>query len=302
MPKSGRTARNSTFMLHIMVLVPLIFVFIFNYLPMAGILIAFKNFKPMLGIWGSKWVGMDNFIRLFQTPQTAYAIRNTLIISVCKILANQFFAVLFALMLNEIGAKWFRRTAQTITYVTHFISWVVLSGILIDILSVDGGLVNVLLERLGFEQIYFLGSNQTFRSTMVVTDVWKNLGYNAIVYLAALTGIDPTLYEAASIDGAGRLRQTLHVTLPGIANFIVLMFILAVGNVLSAGFDQVYNLYNVSVLKTGDILDTLVFRLGMEQQQYSLSTAVGLFKSVVSLLLISSTNYMAKRFAGYRIF
>lgn len=301
--RKGLTKRRpGNYMLHFMILVPLIFVFIFNYLPMAGIIIAFKDFKPMQGIMGSKWVGLDNFVQLFRTPQTVQAIRNTLIIATSKILANQFLAVVFALLLNEISCRWFKRCAQTITYITYFISWVVLSGILIDVLSIDGGLVNVFLEKIDLEPVYFLGSNTTFRPTLVVTDVWKNLGYNTIIYLAALAGIDPSLYEAASMDGAGKIKGMWHITLPGITNFIVLMFILAIGNVLSAGFDQVYNLYNVSVYKSGDILDTLVFRLGMERQQYSVSTAVGLFKSAVNLILISGTNYLAKRFAGYRVF
>jgi putative aldouronate transport system permease protein len=295
-------SRTNAMTLTVMALIPLVFVIIFNYVPMVGIIIAFKDYKPMRGMFGSKWVGLENFRFLFSSRQLTQAIRNTITIALGKIIANQVCAILFALLLKEIGSNSFRRTAQTITYVTYFISWVVLSGILIDILSIDGGLVNNILGRLGIEPVYFLGSNKTFQVTMVVTDVWKNLGYNTIIYLAAMTGIDPTLYEATAIDGANRLQQTWHVTITGISHYIVLMFILAIGNVLSAGFDQIYNLYNVTVFKTGDILDTLVFRLGIEQQQYSLSTAVGLFKAMVNLILIGSTNYLAKRYAGYRVF
>ena len=191
---------------------------------------------------------------------------------------------------------------QTITYLPYFLSWIILAGILTNILRADGGLVNRIIGVFGQEPVFFLGSNDTFRWTLTVSDVWKNFGYNTIVYLAALTNIDPALYEAAAIDGAGRWKQTLHITLPGISMFIVLMTILSIGNILNAGFDQVFNLYNVSVYESGDIIDTLVYRLGIQQQQYSFSTAVGLFKSVVSIILIAGSNKLADKFAGYRVF
>ena len=267
-----------------------------------GFSVAFKDYKPGFGIIDSPWVGLKHFQKIFSTADTIRALRNTLIIAVMKIIANLIIPVVFALLLNEVRIKWFKRFTQTITYLPYFLSWIILAGILTNILKTDGGLVNRFIEALGFEPIFFLGSNDTFRGTLVVTDVWKNFGYNTIVYLAALTGIDPTLYEAAAIDGAGRWKQTIHVTLPGISMFIVLMTILSVGNVLNAGFDQVFNLYNVSVYETGDIIDTLVYRLGIQQQQYSFSTAVGLFKSVVSLILIAGSNYCADKFAGYRVF
>jgi len=285
-----------------MIWVPLAFIIIFNYIPIMGIIIAFKNFKPGLGIMGSNWVGLMHFRRMFIMDDTLRAFRNTLIIAVMKVIANLIFPIVFALLLNEVGNIKYKRTVQTITYLPYFLSWVVLSGILIDLLSPAGGLVNRIIESMGFEAIYFLGDKATFRGTLVGTDMWKNFGYNTIIYLAALTGVDPTLYEAASVDGAGRWKQTIHITLPGIATFIALMSILGIGQILNAGFDQVYNLYNVSVYETGDIIDTLVYRLGIQQQQYSFSTAVGLFKSVVGLILISSSNWLAKRYAGYRVF
>lgn len=285
-----------------MVLVPVIMVVIFNILPMAGTIIAFKDYKPGLGIMGSPWVGWANFQKIFMMPDTMRAIRNTLIIAIWKIVLNQIVPIIFALLLNELRCKAFKRTVQTITYLPYFISWVVLAGIFIDILSPRGGLVNNILGAFGVDPIFFLGSNETFRGTMIVTDVWKNFGYNTIIYLSALTGIDPALYEAAAIDGAGRWKQTLHITLPGIAPFIVLMVILATGNVLNAGFDQIFNMYSVSVYETGDILDTLVYRTGMQQYQYSLATAIGLFKSVVSLILISGSNFLATKFSDYRVF
>lgn len=290
-------------MFHMMIWIPLLFIIIFNYVPMfTGFSVAFKDYKPGLGIMDSPWVGLKHFETIFKTDDTIRALKNTLIIAIMKIIANLIVPIIFALLLNEVRCKWFKRTTQTITYLPYFLSWIIMAGILTNILKTDGGLVNRVVEAFGHEPIFFLGSNDTFRATLVVTDVWKNFGYNTIVYLAALTGIDPTLYEAAAIDGAGRWKQTLHVTLPGISMFIVLMTVLSIGNVLNAGFDQVFNLYNVSVYETGDIIDTLVYRLGIQQQQYSFSTAVGLFKSIISFILIAGSNKLADKFAGYRVF
>ncbi len=288
---------------HLMIWVPLLFILIFNYVPMAtGFSVAFKDYKPGLGIADSPWVGLKHFKNMFLTADAVRALRNTLIIAVMKIVGNLIVPVIFALLLNEVRVRWFKRVTQTITYLPYFLSWIILAGILTNILKTDGGLVNRAIVALGHEPVFFLGSNDTFRWTLVISDVWKNFGYNTIVYLAALTGIDPGLYEAAYMDGAGRWKQTLYVTLPGISMFVVLMTILAIGNVLNAGFDQVFNLYNVSVYETGDIIDTLVYRLGIQQQQYSFSTAVGLFKSLVSFVLIAGSNKLADRFAGYRVF
>lgn len=290
-------------LLHVMVWIPLIFILVFNYYPMiSGFQIAFKDYKPGLGISGSSWVGLAHFKEMFQTQDVIRAFRNTLIIAVAKIIANLLVPILVALLLNEIRVKWFKRAVQTITYLPYFLSWVILASILTNILAVDGGIVNRVLALFQIDPIFFLGDNNVFRQTLVMTDVWKNFGYNTIVYLAALTGIDPALYEAVTVDGAGRWRQTLHITLPGISMFIALMTILSVGSILNAGFDQVFNLYNVSVYESGDIIDTLVYRLGLQQYRYSFSTAVGMFKSLISLILIAGSNYMADRFAGYRVF
>jgi len=286
-----------------MVWIPLIFILVFNYYPMiSGFQIAFKDYKPGLGISGSSWVGLAHFKEMFQTQDVIRAFRNTLIIAIAKIVANLLVPILVALLLNEIRVKWFKRAVQTITYLPYFLSWVILASILTNILAVDGGIVNRALALFQIDPIFFLGDNNVFRQTLVMTDVWKNFGYNTIVYLAALTGIDPALYEAVTVDGAGRWRQTLHITLPGISMFIALMTILSVGSILNAGFDQVFNLYNVSVYESGDIIDTLVYRLGLQQYRYSFSTAVGMFKSLISLILIAGSNYMADRFAGYRVF
>ena len=304
-----KSKRNNTLLFHMMLLVPVLVLFVYNFLPIpAGILMAFQNFQPAKGFFGSKFVGFYNFKRLFILPDSWPALRNTLIIAVEKIVCNIVIPVSFALLLNEVKNRHVKRTVQTITYLPYFLSWVILSGILIKFLApgssaTSPGLFNTILMRLHIidEPIYFLGSNSTFRQTMVISDVWKNFGYNTIVYLAALTGVDPTLYEAAAVDGAGRWKQTLHITLPGIAPFIVLMTVLSIGNVLSAGFDQVFNLYNPAVYESGDIIDTLVYRLGLENKQYSLSATVGLLKSIVSCILVLTSYKLADKLAGYRV-
>lgn len=294
---------------HAMLFVPIILILIYHVLPIpAGIMMAFQKFQPLKGFWGSRFVGFDNFEKLFRLPETLPAVRNTLIIAVYKIIGGLVVPVTFALLLNEVRQKGFKRFAQTITYLPYFLSWVILSGIFIEFLAPGSaaaapGLMNRILMAVGLieEPVYFLGSNSTFRATMVATDIWKNFGYQSIVYLAALTDIDPTLYEAAEVDGAGRWKQTLHITLPSIAPFIALMTILAIGNILNAGFDQIFNMYNPAVYETGDIIDTLTYRLGLENQQYSLSAAVSLLRSSVSCILILTTYKLADKYAGYRV-
>lgn len=308
--KKRKTARRrDNLFYHGMLFIPVVLLFIYHFLPIpAGILMSFQNFQPGKGFFGSEFVGLENFRKLMILPDTFPALRNTLIIAVEKIILNLVIPITFALLLNEVRVKWFKRTVQTITYLPYFLSWVILAGILIKFLSpgssaTSPGLFNSILMNLGIleEPVYFLGSNETFRQTIVISDVWKNFGYNTIVYLAALTGIDPTLYEASAVDGAGRLKQTFYITLPGIAPFIALMSVLAIGNVLNAGFDQVFNLYNPAVYETGDIIDTLVYRLGMVNQQYSLSAAVGLLKSIVSCTLVLISYKLADKVAGYRV-
>ena len=308
--KRGRVSTNKrSLTYHLMLLVPAVIVFIYCYVRIMGNIMAFQNFYPGLGFFKSDWVGLENFKILFMMPDTLPAIRNTLLIAVAKIIGNLIVPVTFALLLNEVRLRWFKRTVQTITYLPYFLSWVILSGILINFLSpgstADGaGFFNSLLMKAGSikEPVFFLGNKQTFPATIIISDIWKNFGFNTIVYLAALTGIDPGLYEAASVDGAGRFSQTIHITLPGISQIIVLMTILSIGNVLNAGFDQIFNLYSPAVYETGDIIDTLVYRLGLVNQQYSLSAAVGLFKSVVSMILIVASYRIADKYAGYKVF
>nr|WP_246400453.1 ABC transporter permease subunit [Jiangella mangrovi] len=219
-----------------------------------------------------------------------------------KIVAGLIAPLLTALLLNEVGKAAFRRSVQTVIYLPHFLSWVILGGILIDVLSPSNGIVNQFLGIFGVDPIYFLGDNDWFPYTLVVSDTWKEFGFNTVVYLAAITAIDPSLYEVASVDGAGRLRQTWHITLPGMAPIIVLLATLSLGNVLNAGFEQVFVMYSPQVYDSGDIIDTFVFRLGLIDFQYSAAAAVGLFKSVVSLLFIGLSYFLAYRFARYRIF
>ena len=305
----GKAEMTAKLVFHLMLLLPCVLLFLFNYLPIFGLVMAFQDFQPGLGFLQSKWVGLENFRTVFLLPDFIPALRNTLLIALGKIIGNIVIPVSFALMLNEIGNKFFKRFSQTVTYLPYFLSWVVLAGILNNFLTqgntaMDTGFLNTVLINLHIidTPISFLGDRNIFPWTMIISDIWKNFGYNTIVYLAALTGIDPGLYEAASIDGAGRWKQTLHITLPGIAPIITLMTVLSIGNILNAGFDQIFNLYSPSVYATGDIIDTLVYRLGLVNQQYSLSAAVGFFKSTVSGILIVLSYKLADRFAGYRVF
>ena len=249
-----------------------------------------------------KWIGWDNFIYLYHLPGAINALRNTVIIAFFKIVLHLLIPVTVSILLNEVRSAAFRRTAQTLIYLPHFLSWIIMGGILIDLLSPSGGLINNFLGLFGIEPIFFLGSNKYFRFTLISTDVWKEFGFNTIVYLAAITNIDPTQYEAATIDGANRFQRMIHVTLPNLRMIIVLMMVLSLGNVLNAGFDQVYNLYSKQVYESGDILDTFIYRVGLIDAQFGVATAMGMFKSLVSTLFISVSYFAAYKFADYRIF
>ena len=289
--------------LHLMVLPAVILVLIFSYFPLYGLKIAFQRFLPAKGLFGNqRFVGWDNFKYVMALPNFLPVLRNTFFIAGAKIVLNLLVPVTVALMLNELSSNKIKRPIQTIIYFPHFLSWIIFGGILIDLLSPSSGIVNKLITALGGKAVYFLGDNRYFRGTVIVTDVWKNFGYGTIVYLAAITGIDVTLYEAAQIDGANRWQQTWHVTLPGIRMTVVLMMVLALGRVLNAGFDQLYNLCKPIVYDSGDILDTFVYRLGLENGAFGPATAVGLFRSVVSLFFISTAYAVAYKFFDYRLF
>lgn len=276
-----------------------ILVFIFCYIPLYGLVIAFQDYNPALG-FHSKWVGLDNFKFVFSQPNFIRTIWNTLYMSILKIAGGIIVPVIFALLLNEVANEKMKRVFQTLIYLPHFLSWVILAGVLGDILASDG-IVNRMLNKVGIESIGFLSTAAVFPWTMVISDVWKGFGYGTIIYLAALTGIDPSLYEAAAIDGAKRWKQTRYITLPLLVPTIILMLVLSLGNVMSAGFDQIYNMYSPVVYATGDIIDTYVYRLGIESAQYSLGTAVEMFKSLVSAILVALSYVLADKLAGYRI-
>ena len=314
-----RRDRPPTAPLHLMMLPAVAAVAIFAYLPMYGVIMAFQYFQPALGLFGPQvWVGWDNFRYVFSLPNFGNVIFNTFVISAWKIVLGLALPVGVALLLNEMGNAPVKRTIQSVIYMPHFLSWVILGGIFLVILSPNDGLVNSALGWLGIEGpdtrantdtdqnvrrgIFFLGSNRWFRFTVVTTHLWKEVGWGTIIYLAALTGIDENLYAAASIDGASRLQQTRYVTIPGISHVIVLLGVLSLGQALNAGFDQIFNLYSPVVYETGDIISTFVYRVGILEAQYSVAAAVGLFQSVVSLVLISVSYWLAVRYADYRIF
>lgn len=288
--------------LHILVFPSLIIVLIYCYIPMYGNIIAFQDFRPTRGFLGSEWTGLTNLNYVFEMPNTLRILWNTVYIATMKIIMGNIVPILIALLLNEIRKTVVKRSVQTLIYFPYFLSWVILAGILIDVLSLQDGIVNQALGWLGMEPIYFLGDNRWFPITLVLTDTWKDFGFGTIVYLAALTSINPSLYEAAIIDGANRWKQTLYITLPGMVPIIILMATLSLGNVLNAGFDQVFNLYSPQVYESGDILDTLIYRIGVSDGQYGPATAIGLLKSTVSFILISISYWLAYRFANYRIF
>jgi putative aldouronate transport system permease protein len=288
--------------LYTMLAPAVVLVLVYGYAPMVGIVMAFQRVLPGRGIFGSPWVGLDNFAFIVSMPNILQVLWNTVRIAGLKAVAGVVVPVAVALMLNNVTSQAFKRTVQTVIYLPHFLSWVILAGIFVDILSPSEGVVNLLLRQVGLRPIYFLGDDKIFPWTMVGTDIWKTFGFGAIVYLAALTDIDPTLYEAAVVDGASRRQQTRHVTLPGIAGTIIMLSTLSLGNILNAGFDQIFNLYSPIVYRTGDIIDTLVYRIGIVNYQYGVATAVGLFKSVVSLLLIGLAYKLAAKWADYRVF
>ncbi|NOU94513.1 ABC transporter permease subunit [Paenibacillus sp. LMG 31456] len=288
--------------LHLMIIPGLVLVLIFSYGPMLGIVIAFQKFTPTRGIWGSPWIGLDNFAYVMQLPSFFQVIWNTVYIAVMKITAGLAVPLTVAVLMNEIRKEFVKRTVQTLVYLPHFLSWVILSGILVDILSPSSGIVNQGLKWLGIEPVFFMADNSWFPFTLVLSNEWKEFGFSSIIYLAAITSINPSLYEAAVIDGANRWKQTWHVTLPGMAPIIVLMVTLSIGNVLNAGFEQVFNMYSPVVYESGDIIDTFVYRIGIVDAQYGVATAIGLFKSIVSFVLLSVSYLLAYRFANYRIF
>lgn len=285
---------------HLMLLPGVILIFIFSYIPLYGIVIAFQKYNPGMG-FSSPWVGLDNFKYLFSQPAFLKTIWNTFFIAFFKLIGGIVVPVIFALLLNEITSGKVKKIFQTLVYLPNFLSWVIMAGVLMDLMSQNGAL-NQLLGVFGVEPVNFLGSSGIFPWTMILSDIWKSFGFGTVVYLAALTGIDPGLYESAMMDGAKRWKQTIYITIPLLMPTIILMLVLALGSVLNAGFDQIFNMYSPIVYETGDIIDTYVYRMGIQQAQYSVGAAIGLFKSVVSCVMIGASYFLADKLAGYRIF
>jgi putative aldouronate transport system permease protein len=268
---------------------------------MFGVVMAFQRFNPGKGILGSAWVGLANFEYMLQLNDSKTIFFNTTLIAVLKIIFNLIVPILVALMLNELRLQHLKRGIQTVIYLPHFLSWVILGGIMLDVFAYRGP-INSLRSALGMDPILFFARAELFVPLVVGSDVWKEFGFNAIIYLAALTAINPELYEAAAIDGASRFQRILYVTIPGIRAVIIMMTALGLRNVLNANFDQIFNLYNPLVYSSGDIIDTWVYRMGLLQMQYSLGTAVELLKSVISFVMIALAYFLARKYANYNIF
>lgn len=283
---------------YVMALPGLIYFAIFHYAPMAGIMIAFKDFQPLQGVGGiftSAWVGMRHFEQFFSSYYFTRVLVNTVVISGLKLIVGFPAPILLALLINEVMHNKFKRFIQTISYLPHFLSWVVVASMLHLMLSPSYGIVNQLLGVVGIDPVFFLGSLDWFRVVLVASDVWKGVGWASIIYLAAIAGINPDLYEAAQMDGTTRFKQAVHITVPSIRNIISIMFILNMGNLLEAGFEQIFLLYSPQVYQVSDIIDTYVYREGLIRINYSFAAAVGLFKSLIAMMLIISANLLAKR-------
>lgn len=288
--------------LYVMVIPGLIHLAVLSYYPMYGLKIAFQDYRPALGFARSPWVGLRQFQLMLEEPTFWQVLRNTVVIASSKIVSLQLCAVILALLLNEVRNRAFKRTVQSLIYLPYFLSWIVLGGIMLEILS-QGGLVNMMLTKLGLERVIFLGTNATFVPTLIVSHLWQQVGWATILYLAALTGIDPQLLEAAAIDGAGRFQRIRYVILPGLLPTLALVFCLDLGQLLNAaGFDQVLNLYNPAVYATADILDTWIYRVGLLGARFSLATAVGLVRSVIGLILVTISFRLIARFTDYRVY
>lgn len=284
-------------------LVPgIVFFIIFRYIPLGGIVIAFQNYNIYDGILGSKWVGFENFVTLFSYPEFYKILRNTVVIALYQLIFGFPAPIILALLLNEVRKMAFKRTVQTILYLPHFLSWVIVGGLVINFLSPDSGLLNEIIKLFGGHSIFFMQQAQDFRSIVVASGIWKSVGWGTIIYLAAMAGINPELYESAEMDGAGKFRQAFSITIPTILPTIMVLLLLNIGNFLDLGFEQIYMLLNPLVRDTGEVFDTYVYRVGLLGGQYSLTTAIGLFKSIVGLILLVGSNKLSKKLTGNSIY
>ncbi|WP_084662663.1 ABC transporter permease [Paenibacillus fonticola] len=282
--------------LYILLLPGLLYFLIFKYVPMWGVLLAFKNYQPFIGFWQSEWVGVEHFKVFFQNPDFFMLLRNTLVLSLYNLIFFFPAPIILALLLNEIRRAFFKRTIQTLIYVPHFISMVIVASLTYVFLTTEGGLVNELLNAFAGKKIDFLASPDWFRPLIILQTIWKECGWGTIIFLAALAGVDVEQYEAAIVDGASRWRQLWHITLPSIRSTIVILLILRMGTILDNGFEQIYLMMNALNRSVAEVFDTYVYLLGITQGAFSYSTAVGLFKSVIGVILVLGSNWLAKKF------
>ncbi len=288
--------------LYFLLALPIIYFILFKYLPMYGIILAFRRFIPLKSIFGVNWVGFRYFEMFFRDPSFWRAFKNTLILNGYNLIIGFPAPIIFALLLNEIRTKYFKRAVQTVSYLPWFFSTVVIVGIIKELLAPSSGVINLLLNRLGFESIFFLNQSEWFRTIFISSNIWQFMGQTAIIYLAALANVDPQLYEASEIDGATRLQQTRHITIPGILPTIIILFILQVGRMLAIGFEKVLLLYSPAIYETSDVIQTYVYRMGLLQSNYSYATAIGLFQGVIGLILIVLTNHLANKASETSLF
>lgn len=288
--------------IYLMLLPVVAFYVIFSYVPMYGIVLAWKNYRHTMGILGSPWVGWENFEVVFRNAGMVPAIRNTIVISLLKLVICFPAPIILALLLNEVTSRIFKRSAQTIVYLPNFISWVIIGGLVKTMFAIDDGLVNNILEAMGIGRINFLLDSKYFYFLLIGSELWKSTGWGTVIYIAAISGIDPTLYEAAKIDGCKRFGLVRFITFPCILPIIAVMLIMQISNIMNAGFDSVYNLYNKTVYDVADIIDTLVYRLGVSDGEIEQSTAVGLFKNVINFILLLTGNWLTKKMCGYSMY
>ena len=283
--------------LYFLLIPGLLYYIIFHYLPMGGVIIAFQKFHISRGILGSRWIGLDNFRAFFKSPDAFVLIRNTLLINIYELLYSFPVPIILSLLLNELKRLKFKRMVQTISYLPHFISTVIVVGMVVNFLSPQSGIINILLTKLGLESIFFMSKPEYFRTIYIASGIWQSAGWGTILYLAAISGIDPTLYEAAVIDGSNRFQKVIYITIPGMANVIVTLLILNIGKMLSVGAQKIILMYNPLVYETADVISTYVYRRGLIGTDYSFATAVGLFESIINLVLIVSANKLSKKYS-----
>ena len=288
--------------LYLLLIPAILYFFIFHYVPMYGVIISFKDYSFKKGILGSDWVGLENFIYMFNLSDFYRVFWNSFCLSFLRLIFEFPVPIIIALLLNEIGSKRFKKITQTAIYLPHFISWAVIGGILVNFLSPTWGVVNDIIQRLGFEPIFFLGDPKYFRTTVVISSIWKEAGWGTIIYLAAITGMDMEQYEAATLDGANHWQRLIYITLPNIKTTIILMLILRMGSIMSNGFEQIYTLQNTQNLSVSEVFETYTYRVGLLGGRFSFATTVGLFASVISMIFLLTTNFISKKMGEETIF